>query len=69
MLPCPHMLKQHLAGFIRGNQVICLQSAQGGPCNNQFAPSSKRWKVQREVSQHKIEPKYVFVGLEILSSM
>ena len=28
------MLKQDLAGFIQGNQVIPLQSAEGGHCNN-----------------------------------
>ena len=34
MLPWPHMLKQDLAGFIGGNQVIRLQGADGGRCNN-----------------------------------
>ena len=37
----PHMLKQDLAGFIRGNQVIRLQSAEGSGCNDQFARSNK----------------------------
>ena len=51
MLPWPHMLKQDLAGFIRGNQVIRLQIAEGGRCNNQFARSSERKEAQREVSR------------------
>ena len=44
MLSWPHMLKQDLAGFIRGNRVIRLQSAEGGRCDtcNQFARPSKR---------------------------
>ena len=46
-----YMMKQDLAGFIRGNQVIRLQSAEGGRCNNQLAPSNERWDAQREVSQ------------------
>ena len=51
MLPWPNMLNQGLPGFIRGNQVIRLQSAEGGRCNNQFACSSKRYEAQREVTQ------------------
>ena len=51
MLPWSHMMKQDLAGFIRGNQVIRQQSAEGGRCNNQIARSSKIWEAQREVSQ------------------
>ena len=38
-------------GLIRRNQVIRLQSAEGGRCNNQFTRSSKRYEAQREVSQ------------------
>ena len=55
-------------GFIRCNQIIRLQSAKrrGGRSNDQFARSSKiseaRW------NKHKIEPKYVYIRLEILSS-
>ena len=34
-------MKQDLAEFTRGNQVIRLQSAEDGRCDNQFARSSK----------------------------
>ena len=50
MLPWPHILKQDLAGFIRGNQVIRLQIAEGGRCNDQFVRSNERKEAQREVS-------------------
>ena len=57
------MLKQDQAGFIQGNQVIRLQSAEGGRYNNQFARLSERCLVtsphtrpemQKTVSCHDV---------------
>ena len=65
------MFIQDLTGFIRGNQVIRLQRAEGGRCNNQFARSSVQAKYRRQSSRfhkHKIEPKHVFIRLEMLSN-
>ena len=62
------MLNQGLAGFIRVNQVIRLQSTGGDRCNNKFARSSKERRHSARFHKHNIEPKYVYIRLEMLSS-
>ena len=42
---------QYPPGFIRGNQTIRLQSAEGGCCNDQFARSSNISEAWRMVKQ------------------
>ena len=39
----------------------------GGRRNNQFARSSKRYETHSRFHKHKIEPKHVYIRLEILS--
>ena len=48
-------------GFIRGNQVIHLQSAEDGRCNKDRSHSTG-------FHEHKIEPTYVYIRLEMFSS-
>ena len=49
------------------HQVIRLQSSEDGLCNNQFARSSKDRRQSARFHKHKIEPKYVYIRLEMFS--
>ena len=68
MRPWPHMMKQDLARFIRDNQVIRLQSAEGAVVIISLHVQAKDRRHSAGFHKHKIELRYVYIRLEIFSS-
>ena len=66
MLPRPQMLKQNLAGFIWGNQVIRLPRVTVVIIS--LHVQAKNRQHSAKFQKHKIEPKHVYIRLEMLSS-
>ena len=62
------MLKQDIDGFIRGNQVIRLQSAGVAVVIISLHVQAKDKRHRARYHKHKIEPKYVYIRLESISS-
>ena len=54
--------------FIRGNQVIRLQSAEGGVVMTSLHVQAKYRRHDAWLNKHKNETKHVYIRLELLSS-